>query len=550
MGGPLSDRASIRPGLLLVLGAAAALYFVALDPLKFGFLHDDGIYAVTAKSIACGSGCRISSLPGAPHQTKYPPLYPVVLSAIWRVFPNFPSNVVALLLPSTIFTLAGLFCAERYLAYRAPRDRALALVAIGLAAFNPRTVILATSALSEPLYAFLSIAVLGAAESHTRKASLRTSAVLSAALALAVLTRISALSVLPAVAAFALIRRNSRCALVPVSVALLVFAGWTAWAHAHASQPTGSAMTYYTSYLGDWKQILSSGGPVNYLQVVAQNLFMLVPISVPLVCLGFGYSSIAGLQGPWFVAGLLALMVTFGLVCAGFLAHARAGLRIVHLYILFYILQHAVWPYSSYDRFLVPLLPFICFFLVLGIARTVELLKQGYFQLRVSRLILFATLSAVPVLVAWGNVEGVWKETVLSRGVFADRARDDESVCQWIRDRARRDDILVCYPDPKYYLWTGNPAIAPFVAAKPGCSDSGTIASLMPEAQVRYLIDAKTSFAAFRPDIAGEGFQLLMQACPHLLAPVFQTGSSTIYAVAQPERNTDSQVRSDDRRAN
>ena len=412
MEGPLSNRVGIGSGLLLVLGAAAALYFVALDPHKFGFLHDDGIYAATAKSLACGSGYHISSLPGRPHQTKYPPLYPLVLSAIWRVFPKFPSNIVALLLPSTIFTLLGLFCIERYLAPATPRDRTLALVAIGLAAFNPRTVILATSALSEPLYTFVSVAALGAAESHTRKASLRSGAILSLALALAILTRISAVSLLPAVAVFALIRRNSRSAVVPVFIGVLVFVGWTAWAHARVPQPTTEAMTYYTSYLGDWKQILVSGGPAGYLQIVAQNLFMLVPISVPLVCLGFGYSSIAALHGLWFVGGLMALVFIFGLVCTGFLVHMRAGLRIAHLYIPLYLLQHALWPYASYDRFLVPLLPFICLFFVFGIARVVELLKQGYFELRISRLILFATLPAVPVLVVWGNIEGVWEEAV------------------------------------------------------------------------------------------------------------------------------------------
>ena len=93
----------------------------------------------------------------------------------------------------------------------------------------------------------------------------------------------------------------------------------------------------------------------------------------------------------------------------------------------------------------------------------------------------------------------------------------------------------MCYPDPKYYLWTGNPSIAPFVAAKPLCSDSGTIPSLLPKAQIRYLIDARRSFAAFRPDIAGAGFQLLMKACAHSSSLVFQTESSSIYAIPTPD---------------
>ena len=62
-------------------------------PATFGMFHDDGVYLVTAKALATGQGYRIASLPGQPAQTKYPELFPWLLSLVWRAFPVFPQNL-------------------------------------------------------------------------------------------------------------------------------------------------------------------------------------------------------------------------------------------------------------------------------------------------------------------------------------------------------------------------------------------------------------------------------------------------------------------------
>src|SRR5207248_9770976 len=65
-----------------------------------GFYHDDGIYWVSAKSLAEGHGYRILSLPNQPLQTKYPPLFPALLALVWKVNPAFPANLPL----ATLFT--------------------------------------------------------------------------------------------------------------------------------------------------------------------------------------------------------------------------------------------------------------------------------------------------------------------------------------------------------------------------------------------------------------------------------------------------------------
>ena len=53
----------------LLVGIAS---FWSSNKEVLGLFHDDGIYAVVAKSLSDGAGYRIISLPTAPDQTKYP----------------------------------------------------------------------------------------------------------------------------------------------------------------------------------------------------------------------------------------------------------------------------------------------------------------------------------------------------------------------------------------------------------------------------------------------------------------------------------------------
>ena len=58
------------------MAPSAYLAWTSRDMPQLGRFHDDGIYWVTAKSLAEGRGLRLESLPGAPAATKYPPMYP------------------------------------------------------------------------------------------------------------------------------------------------------------------------------------------------------------------------------------------------------------------------------------------------------------------------------------------------------------------------------------------------------------------------------------------------------------------------------------------
>src|SRR3954467_3495538 len=94
-----------RASRLAPFVVAAIVFGVAMwasHPYAVGVFHDDGVYAILARSLATGRGYRYLHLPGAPAATHYPPGYPFFLSLLWRIAPDFPGNVGLLLLANAV----------------------------------------------------------------------------------------------------------------------------------------------------------------------------------------------------------------------------------------------------------------------------------------------------------------------------------------------------------------------------------------------------------------------------------------------------------------
>jgi hypothetical protein len=109
----------VAPAALLVVLAAWTFLYWQIDPAKFfGDYHDDAILMVSAKALATGKGYRLLHLPNTPVATKYPVLYPLLLSAVWRWNPNFPANLTPALAIQMVFgwlaIVACYFLARHY----------------------------------------------------------------------------------------------------------------------------------------------------------------------------------------------------------------------------------------------------------------------------------------------------------------------------------------------------------------------------------------------------------------------------------------------------
>lgn len=163
--------------------AALALLIVALIPAALlawharhfehlGYFHDDGMYWIAGKSIAEGSGYRILSLPGAPYQTKYPPVFPLLLSLVWKASPEFPGN-----LPWAMLLAASMLPAFAWASVRLLQSwgcsRSTALLVCAWIVLNPYVIFISVNLMPELLVSTLLACCLLAAQNAMNRDSSR-----------------------------------------------------------------------------------------------------------------------------------------------------------------------------------------------------------------------------------------------------------------------------------------------------------------------------------------------------------------------------------------
>ena len=175
---------------------------------QLGEGHDDAIYHIVSKALAEGKGYRITSLPDAPFETKYPPLLIWMLAAIWRINPRFPDNltlVTALqwaMIPPFLwlslvwFRRVGLSIPQRW-------------IAVSLLAVGPYTVLFGAGIFTEVLFGlFLLASLIACEEARTRRTGWPWAAAAGFLTGFAYLTRTAGLAAIVALPLVFLPGRN------------------------------------------------------------------------------------------------------------------------------------------------------------------------------------------------------------------------------------------------------------------------------------------------------------------------------------------------------
>lgn len=443
--------------LFMVFAGAGVLYYAAISPQQFGSLHDDSIYVTTAKALATGRGYRIISLPYEPAQTKYPPFHPFLLSLIWRAYPEFPQNLIPMMLLTIAATLSFLAVSYRYLVKQGYASRWQAAIVVVLAVVNWRTMVMATSLYSEAVYALLSVLALHLAEEYEHRDRTRITGVLAGvAVGLTFLTRSVGVTLLIAMAVNFALRRQWKKALIPVAVASLFVVGWALWCHANRTTAEGINVAYYTNYFGHINYVISSLQDQNnmsrvgvLLYLLSRNAFIFTLVSPMVVILGVDF-----IWAQYF--GFASLFIL-----AGFVRQIRSRLRLLHIYIIFYVAMNLLVPFPSYDRYLIPLIPFVLMFVVAEAARLIvlirnELTKNGHVIKQVSAALIGLALLISAGTVLYNHCSEIYRRVgPASLQKTAKPAPEDVEAIEWINEHTNPSDVLVCYHDPVYFLFTG-----------------------------------------------------------------------------------------------
>lgn len=334
------DRAEWRAAAAAALLASVASFALMTTDL-IGFFFDDAIYALVAKALAAGDGFVYPHLPGEPAATHYPPLWPLLLSVVWKLGPPFPHNAGWLRMVNPL--LAGfaagltLLAATRVLRF-APWT---AFALVGLAFLTIPVQFLVNALLSETLFlALLALSVVLAHRAQQR-GGLAWWAVTGVALGLLVLTRTLGVAVALAVLATLVWGRRWR-EMVAVTVPLvLLMLPW----QLYVARTSGSVPPEIAGSYGPYLEWVLRGyradGVGLVWQVVTLNLYDTQKF------LGFVLQPMGAVA--WRHALTALAVVAFGAGTA-VLVRQPAG-RIIGLSLLGYVALVIGWPFQV-ERFL------------------------------------------------------------------------------------------------------------------------------------------------------------------------------------------------------
>jgi hypothetical protein len=462
----------------LILLAILILYATAIIWLRpapnFGNLQDDALYFALGKALATGQGFMLPSFPGGLTALKCPSLYPWLLSWVWRLDPNFPSNVVPAIGLTVVFgcwlLVAGYLLVKRTLGL----SPGWALLVTAFCAFNFFALFLGGSVLSDLPFAALALSAARAADRSLEPDGHWGWMALAGGLAsLATGLRTVGVTIVAGIVLIAILRRRySRAALMcAVGGALALpwilpsFLRTFAPHPPEAAVPLGWKQTIalYSSYLNLWRNSVPDWATQRAVllknslsAVVEPGIFLLFPLANKGALLSVGAGCVVAV-GAW--TGILYRL-------------RRTGLMAIHGILLFYLAMVLPYPFPP-QRFIVLFLPL----LFGGLALLASEISQGAINAfrkpapgskRVA-----AVLSGL-VLLAVGGLAVVncafFVPRMLSSQMAAQRTflTEERQAFRWIDDHTAPQAVFVAYNDVLLYLYTGRQAIRPI-----DCSTAG-----------------------------------------------------------------------------
>jgi hypothetical protein len=433
---------------LAALAPSAYLAWTLRSMPHLGFYHDDSLYWVSARSLALGDGYRVQSLPGQPFQTKYPPLYPVLLAGVWKLDPRFPANLPLATLSAWL--LLPVFLATLWILLRdygfSLRERYLLTV---IAALSPVTVVFSFSLMPELLFTALFVASMILAERAMQPEAVRWLALAAGiCAALAYLTKSIAVPLLLTTPLLFVWRKQFRNAMLFLSAMLPAVAGWQWWVTRHLTPSGDLVALYYLDYMG-----------FRTYNVSFHDLPLLIWYNLDTFLMGAGKLLIFDLPyGSVHLERLVAIAAIAGCV------RLAARRREFH-YPLAALAMSAIlliWHYPPDQRFVFPLYPLLLMGLVTEVRNVYGALRVTWakpaFADRFAAAGIGALLAAVAAFAVFCTIFGLAR---FIPDLFASYRADftaRERAYEWIDRNVPRDANLYAYQDPVMFLYTGHAA--------------------------------------------------------------------------------------------
>lgn len=459
-------------GLSLIL-VMYLLSVLRLNPLDlFGSTEDDSIYFSSAKAIANQQGYIMPSVPGGPVATKYPILYPWVLSWIWRWNPSFPSNLSGAVELTAAFGVLFLVSSFVFLRRLEGIADSAALLLTFFTALHPVVLHYSASVLSDVPFAALAFTAMVAADRAMQpNAAGAKSAGCAILTGLSILMRAFGVPVAAGILAAGVARRAWRqiaifCAvLAPFGAASV----WR-WIFTPSTISRGSdglltkpgfvsEWTYYTSYQGFWK--LSVPNAHILLEMLRNNAFFILHMPSD-----YFLAPLLTRPAIWSLA--LEFLVTIG-IFSGILRLSRnREWKTIEWVFPFYVALILVWNYPNTARFAFLFVPLFAAGLwfearhFLALAYTTITKNQARSEKALAGILTCGVLALIGAL-AVNYAKGARRVTVEIASIRSDLLTEKREAYQWLSCCTSHEDVVIAYEDASLYLYSDRQSMRPVV---------------------------------------------------------------------------------------
>jgi len=439
--------------IVIAIGLGALVIFFGFWLMTVGvcgIFHDDGIYVSTAKALAQGDGYRLINLPDSPLQTKYPILYPALLAVIWKLWPSFPDNLLAMQGLSLFAGAATVALVFLYLVSNGYSSRGIAITSGLFCASSAWFLYFSTLTISEIPFALLTVIALWTVERSIRipiESSLFKFTI-GVLLALPFLTRIIGIVLVP-ISLILLYRAGRSIRLIALGSAAVVVP-WIFWMLIGPKWNQNQVAAYYTNYLSWW----SSFGLPNLIRIFLYNLLM-VAIQPSQISFAIFHNI---KEHPW----LFSITPFIGVMIFGsIILHIRSG-RLLPCFLAAYLAIILLWPWPPF-RFLVSILPFLLAYLIGGIWRLVHkypyLIHQKWLLMAFLGLLLIINIGSIYRV---GRINEITKYQCVVPPTNLIYWSSYESMFNWLSTHTKSTDVIASGLDTMMYLYTERRSIRPF----------------------------------------------------------------------------------------
>lgn len=471
-------------------GVLLAIYLLRLDKVV-GLFKDDGWYVVLAKSLASGHGYNMINLPQHSGLYFYPPLFPLLLSLLYRLSPEFPANVWLLKSLSIASMMAAGFLVFQLFNRHDRLPRFLAyLVAFATVAAPPFVFLATSSVMSECFFSALCFATLLALErwqlEQQEAPDWRKVIIVAVLTSACYLTRTIGIAlVATVVVTFFARRRFKALCLFAVTIAFCV-APWNLYKHFFALRSSGPSVVAETYSAQFWDRRASSKAKITVRDLPGRVWQLstviagddvggtLIPSLYRSPCesgkevidmtsviprisgnaIGESPGSMGLAPAGQIISACFALLLLIGSFRA-----AKHGLRCSELFCGLSLILIVLWPWNPM-RFLVPLLPFFLYFLVLGIGAVHKFIVRNVGSLSISdpwRASRIAIVCILGFFVYDNAMYIVAKHKNPETLQYPKWLRDFNSFQQaasWVRDHTADNEVITSDNLPATYLYT------------------------------------------------------------------------------------------------